>query len=352
MQAIPIQITGVERVAIEHDKFHARKSTDGVSVAQPRFFIQRHRWPVLALASVMPRRDNKGLTLIELLVVLAIIGLLSAILLPTLARAKQRTVRIHCVNKQRQIGHALRGFATDHNDRLPWWLHDSDGIDLWASIFGASHTGNDHSWDVRFVFLAPQIRSDLIDARALLSPCDPAAKIYNDAEIRQGRYKGFGAAWDGAHFHLDNRALSYAMHLGGDVTQPLSILTTTRNFVGDASFPFEYPSGVQSPYLKNLLGCSLRADRLTQIRYPFVGSGESNNIVRANHAMATLSAGEGQVLLSDGSAWQADDTALERMIRGHAGRAGQFADAPNENLSRPSQQPAPPPPAGAPPPPP
>lgn len=299
-----------------------------------------------------PRRNNRGLTLIELLVVLAIIGLLSAILLPTLGRAKKRTLRIQCVSKQRQIGLALRGFASDHHDRLPWWLHDSDGTNLWASIFGASHTGNDHSWDVRFLFLAPQIRSDLTDARALLSPCDPSAKSYNDTEVRQGRYKGFGAAWDGAHFHLDNRAMSYALHLGGDVTQPLSILTTTRNLVGDTSYPFEYPAGVESPYLTNLLGCSLRANRLAQFRYPFVGAGESNNIARAHHAIALLDAGEGQVLLSDGSAWQADDAALGRMIRVHAGRAGHFADVPNENLSRPSQQIPPPPPAGAPPPPP
>jgi len=61
-----------------------------------------------------------GFTLIELLVVIAIIAILAGLLLPALARAKERGQRVVCINHQRQIMLATRLYCDDNDDALPF----------------------------------------------------------------------------------------------------------------------------------------------------------------------------------------------------------------------------------------
>jgi prepilin-type N-terminal cleavage/methylation domain-containing protein len=80
----------------------------------------RHAEPVSA---------DKGFTLIELLVVIAIIAILAAMLLPALARAKEKAKQTYCINNEHQMAIAFQLYTGDYGEKYP--LQDG-----WAALGG------------------------------------------------------------------------------------------------------------------------------------------------------------------------------------------------------------------------
>jgi prepilin-type N-terminal cleavage/methylation domain-containing protein/prepilin-type processing-associated H-X9-DG protein len=109
---------------------------------------------------------DHGFTLIELLVVLAIIGILGAMLLPALARAKSKAQRTSCYFNLRQVALAARLYMSDYNGGLfhhheGWVLDDGTQVDkLPRSTAGLSGggMGNSQAEKPWIIFFQPYLQ--------------------------------------------------------------------------------------------------------------------------------------------------------------------------------------------------